>query len=430
MGSSPVCTLNAQGIFRPSLADCIAYLDAGYQSIYGLDTSIASDDQDGQLLGLFASAYDDGNAMAVSTYNAFSPATAQGAGLSSVVKVNGISRNVPTRSTVPVLVVGEAYLGLDVIQNSDGSGNVWTVPALTIPSSGQIAGTATCTALGAIALSSGVTLTVMNPTRGLQSVTTTAAATPGAPVEKDAQLRLRQSKSTALPSQGRADSVEAALWQIANVQRLRIYENDTSAADTNGQPGHSIAVVIDGGDAATIAATIRAGKGICATFGSTTETIIDSIGVAHPINFFFVSEPEIAWGVSIKPGPTYSVSTGALIQKSLAAYTNALGIGVSIELLRAVQAVCLSPLITQTAAAMSAAAEAGDTAKVSTLALDLQSLSAASQTYKVEAITVGRVGGALAAADLAIAFNEAAAIPVNADGTLVTGSDVVVTLLP
>ena len=286
--STPVVVIDATGAHRPTLAECLSYFATGYQNIYGSDIQISSSDQDGEFLGLLASAVDDCNSQAISAYNAYSPSTAQGSGLSSVVKINGISRNIPTYSTVPVMVVGQAYLNLGAIQCSDGIGNVWNIPALTIPSAGQITATATCATLGAINLASGTVLTIMNPTRGLQSATTTANATPGAPVETDAALRIRQSNSTELPSATMLQSIVSALWQIAGVARLVVYQNDTGAVDANGVPGHSIAVVIDGGDAATIAQTIYLTKFACGTYGTTSETITDPFGVIHPINFFFV----------------------------------------------------------------------------------------------------------------------------------------------
>ena len=96
MGTTPIVTIDATGAHRPSLATCLSYFTTGYSAIYGSDVYLGSDSQDGELLGLLASAVDDANAMAVATYNAYSPGTAQGTGLSSNVKINGILRNVPT----------------------------------------------------------------------------------------------------------------------------------------------------------------------------------------------------------------------------------------------------------------------------------------------------------------------------------------------
>ena len=441
MGSAPICAISATGLVRPTLADCLAYFVAGYQGVYGSDVVVSADTQDGEFLGLLASALDDVNSECTSVYNAYSPATAIGAGLSSVVKINGLTRNVPTYSTVPVLILGPQGTTITNGLVIDPNNIQWSLPSsVVLPFAGQITVTATCVSPGAVNLATGQSMTAVNPTAGWQSTTTTAAATPGAPVEKDAQLRIRQSNSTTLPSQTRLDSIVSALWQITNVQRLRAYQNETGAVDTNGIPGNSIAIVIDGGDAATIAQTISSQKFACGTYGTTTETVTDDLGIPHPINFFYVSEPNIIWGITVHAASNYSVNTNALIAQSLAAYTNALGIACGgqtptlapsykINLSRAYQAAYLGPLISQTATDLNTAVVNNDTTSIATLSAKLASLNSTALTYTVTSLTVGRKTiGTLSASDLAIAFNEAPAVPVNSDGTLVTSGDITVTI--
>ncbi len=103
------CTIDQNGITVPAYADILTYLKDAYRTIYGADVYLEPDSQDGQLLAIFAAAINDANAMAAAVYNAFSPATAQGVGLSSVVKINGIARAVASFSTVDVLIVGGGW---------------------------------------------------------------------------------------------------------------------------------------------------------------------------------------------------------------------------------------------------------------------------------------------------------------------------------
>ncbi len=437
MASTPICTIDATGIHRPDLGTCLLYFVSGYQGIYGADTNLDSSNEDGELMGFFGSALDDANAMCVAVYNAYSPATAQGTGLSSNVKINGIARKIPTNSSIPTLVVGVATTTITNGIFSDPAGNQWTLPAsVTIPFAGQITVTATCVAQGAIALAAGLTsgasggLTIQNPTRGWQSVTTTSAATLGSPVELDPQLRIRQSQSTAIPSSTMLDGIVGSLLALSGVARLRAYQNETAGPDVNGIPGFSIAIVVDGGDAQEIANTIAAQKFACGTYGTTTETVTDAVGIAHPINFFFVSEPLITWGVTITPGPNYSINTNALIQASMAAWTNALGIGNSIQLTRAISAAYLQPSISAAATALSTAAATGDSIAIAAAAAAFNSLNSAANTYEVTALTVARDAGTLTAADVTIAFNEAGSIVVDQYGNPVSPTAVVVTLNP
>ena len=105
----PVCTIDENGIFKPDYADALAYLEAEFRAIYGEDIYIEPDSQDGQMLAIFAAAIDGCNAQAVAIYNAFSPSSARGVGLSSVVKINGIKRLVASYSTVDLVITGQGY---------------------------------------------------------------------------------------------------------------------------------------------------------------------------------------------------------------------------------------------------------------------------------------------------------------------------------
>lgn len=427
MGDTPICVVDATGIHRPEFSIVIAYYDTKYRGIYGQDIQINSDDQDGELLGLFAQAQDDTNAEAVATYNAYSPATAQGAGLSSNVKINGIKRDVPTASTVPAVVGGVAFTTIQLGIVSDPGGNQWLLPsAVTIPSEGAITVTLTCLTAGAVLLDAGVSLTPVNPTRGWQTVVTSAVATPGAPAEVDAVLRIRQSRSTALPSSTMLDGIEAAVLAVSGVisTATKVYENDKPFPDANGIPGNSIAVVVEGGDAMAIAQAIAGSKFAAGTFGTTSETIVDSIGVSHVINFFFLTQVQITWVVTLSPAANFSTNTIALIQASLAAWTNANGTGANVQLSRAYQAAYLGTSI-QAIAAQIQDAQPQD---IPALAAQLTTLNLASNTYEITGLAVARDGGMPLSSDVAIAFNESAFIATNPDGTPVNPSSIIVNI--
>jgi len=329
MGTTPVCQVGAAGIVRPDFATCLAYFQALYRSIYGADVYLGADSQDGQFMALLANAIHDANGETVATYNAYSPATAQGAGLSSVVKINGIRRKSPTYSTCDVLIVGQVGAVIDAGAVRDAASNLWSLPAeVIVPLSGQIAVTATCQTLGSIAAPAGTLTNIATPTLGWQSVTNLAAATVGLPVETDSQLRQRQALSTALPAQTILESMVGALLAISGVTRVRAYENDTNIADENGQPGHTLAIVVEGGDQATIAQIIAAKKspGV-GTYGDVLNTLVDAYGIPHPIRFFRPTLTKVAWYVKLRAQRGYTLDVASAIKAALAAYTNALNIG-------------------------------------------------------------------------------------------------------
>ena len=322
-------TIDANGITAPSYADILEYLQSIYQGIYGADVYLGADSQDGQFLGALAQAFSDINAAALQIYSSFSPSTGVGAALSSNVKINGLQREVATYSTAPGNVVGQANTTITNGVVTDTNGNRWSLPAsVTIPSSGSINVTVTCQTLGAILAPAATISGIATPTLGWQSFTSTADATPGAPVEDDAKLRYRQSISTSNPSLTVLDGIIGAVAAISGVTRYVPYENDTNATDANGIPAHNTAIVVEGGDPVAIATAIAA-KGYpgMPTYGTTSETIIDSYGNHKTINFFFATDVAVTCAISLKALTGYSSTVGQNIQNAVSAYINGTALG-------------------------------------------------------------------------------------------------------
>ena len=95
------------GIHLPDYPTVLDHVKGIMHDIYGDDLYIEADSQDGQLCAAFASMMHDTYALCGDVYNAFSPSTAQGVGLSSVVKINGIRRKTASYSTVDLRIVGQ-----------------------------------------------------------------------------------------------------------------------------------------------------------------------------------------------------------------------------------------------------------------------------------------------------------------------------------
>lgn len=373
--------VSATGITAPSYAEILASLRASFQNIYGSDVYIDADSQDGQLLALTALAISDANDTAIAVYNSFSPATAVGAALSSNVKINGIARLVASRSTAVGLVVGVVGTVINGGSVKDANGGIWNLPAVvTIPPEGQILVTVTAAALGAISAPAGSINAINTPTLGWQSFVSTAAATPGAPVESDAALRRRQAVSTNLPALTPLGATLGALLNLPNVTRAAIYENATAAVDANGLPPRSIAAVIAGGDLGAIAQVIGQKKTPGAsTYGSTSRTYSDpNTGIAYAINFFVLGLTTVKVNVIGRARPGYTTASIQAIQNAVAAYLNGLAIGEDVDSSRLWGPVYLN------------GAPAG-------------------LSYEIDTITLAIGNGAPGAGDLIIPFNSAAA---------------------
>ncbi|AMG47464.1 baseplate J/gp47 family protein [Achromobacter ruhlandii] len=327
LSTAPV--IDATGIRAPSYGEVLQYFKEQYRGIYGADTYLEADSQDGQLLAVFALAIHEANTAAINVYNAFSPATAANAALSSNVKINGLARGVATRSSVDLRIVGQG--GVTIVDGvaTDADRGRWLLPAsVTIPPGGEITVTAQSQALGALTAAAGSINQIGTPTLGWQSVSNPAAATPGAPVESDAALRVRQAVSVALPSRSVLEGTIGAVASVPGVLRHAAYENDTAAADAHGLPPHSIALVVDGGDAALIAQAIAAKKTPgTGTHGTTTVVVTDIYGIAHRIRFFRPTIVPLAVDVQMRALAGYNTATGQAVQRAVADYINGVAIG-------------------------------------------------------------------------------------------------------
>ena len=331
MSLPALVTIGPTGASGLTFAQILAAVTAEYQGIFGADAYLGNDSQDGQLLAIFSQGLSDCVAAVISAYNARSPATAQGAGLSSSVKINGLARLVPSYSTALATLVGVANTTITNGQLLDANGNVWNLPAsVTIPAAGTITVTATCATAGAIQAAAN-TLSIQTPVYGWQSVTN-AAATPGSPVETDAVLRLRQSNSVALPSQTVFDGIVAQLAAVSGVTRVQGYENDTNAADANGVPAHNLAFVVEGGAQADIvnALGLKVPPGI-PTFGATSAQYTSANGTIKTVNYAVPTETAITVALTLKSSTGWSTAIESVIAQAIVDYILALPIGKNVS---------------------------------------------------------------------------------------------------
>lgn len=329
-------TVTAEGISAPDYQTILDTLTSYFQQIYGSDAYLEPDSKDGQMVALVALAVHDANNTAISVYNCFSPVTGYGAALTSNVKINGIARKGATNSTVDLLLTGTAGTAITNGTVKDTNNVIWRLPAsVVIGVDGTVTVTAICSNSGAVAALAGTITTINTPTRGWTSVTNPAAATVGAPAETDAELRIRQGQSVAIPSITPFEGVDGAIANIAGVTRHKLYENDTGKTDGNGLPPHSISAIVDGGDVTEIARTVRGNKGQgVRTWGKTSVTVPDKYGNPHIISFSRPTDVPVYGKITLKVFAGYTSQIGVQIQQAVADYINRLMIGDQVLLSR------------------------------------------------------------------------------------------------
>lgn len=379
MIDDPVFSVTETGISAPSYEEIYEYLKGRMRAIFGDDINLDADTQDGQMVGIVAAAISDVNAQAIAVYNAYNPTTAKGVALDSAVKVNGITRQAASHSQVDLRIVGQA--GTHIVNGValDEAENKWNLPTdVVVPPAGEITVTAIAAEEGDIRAPAGTVNRIGTPTLGWQTVENILAAEPGAPVQTDLELRAQQSKSTALPSVSLWEGIIGSLLTTAGVRRVSGIKNDGDTPTTEGVPGHSIAMIVDGGEVADIAKTIflKKGEGV-GTYGSTSYNYLDSYGFPNTIKFSRPTVVPAYCTLTISPAADYLSSAEDEIKARIVAYINSLDIGESLNIARVL--------------ASAVKTDAG----------------IVDERFSVEAITLGRSATAQTAASLAIAWNEA-----------------------
>jgi uncharacterized phage protein gp47/JayE len=338
MIDDPVFKVSDDGVTAPTYEEIYEYFKGKAKEIFGSDVNLEADTADGQLIAIFAKAVSDVNSAGIAAYSAYNPQSAKGVALDAAVKTNGISRHAASHSTVDVKIIGQYGTVITDGIVIDTSQHRWALPErVTIPSAGEVTVTATAVDAGAISAPIGSVTTIGTPTRGWQSVTNEIAATVGVDVESDADLRYRQTLSTMQPTIGLWDGLIASVRQLDGVQSVTGRHNDTGSESSEGIPAHSIALVVDGGDADEIAEAIyrKKSQGV-ATYGSTSVEYIDSIGNVNTINFSRPTSLAVTATVTLKASDTWLSSNEDDVKERLADYINGLDIGEDVDYARCV----------------------------------------------------------------------------------------------
>lgn len=323
------CTIDETGVSAPSFADILASIKASVEAIYGSDTYLTPDTKDGLFLAIFARAQSDSNQATIGAVAQYNPQTAVGVALDGAVQPNGIRRQAASQSSAIVTIVGQTGTEIFSGQVQDQQGNLWNLPdTVIIPNAGQIDVTAIAASFGNIVAPANTINKIFSITLGWQSVNNANPAVPGAPVEQDGALRERQLVSTSNNGETTLQAITGKVGEVAGVSRIKVYQNDNPTPDANGIPRNSIAVVVLGGDSLAVATAIEQAKDVgTGTFGTTTVTVVDPVGLPIPIKFFELALVQYYAVVTLTPLTGYTSAIGAQIAAALAAFVSGLAIG-------------------------------------------------------------------------------------------------------
>lgn len=321
------------GFHYPTYTDIRDYLCDKAMQIFGQDIYLENDSADYQYICAFAEkAYDCFQATELTFLNR-GPSSAVGIGLDGIIKLNGIERKKEKYSEVPVKLTGIAGTTIKNGKVVDKSNIVWTVPDVTFNNVSEINTVATCTISGPIIANIGDINQILTSQYGWNSVINESSNSYiGRYQETNSELRIRQTKSTAIPSLSLFEGTDGAIGNIDSVTRWRSYENYTDATDENGIPAHSIAIIVEGGSPEDIGNAIYTHKSPgCGTYGTSSVIIEDNKGGTHLIKYSKNTYLDIDVSIKLKPLDGYTTVIASNIKTNIEDYLNSLKIGTDIS---------------------------------------------------------------------------------------------------
>jgi uncharacterized phage protein gp47/JayE len=248
-----------------------------------------------------------------------------------------------------VAVIDAGSSGMDAVDNLDGTFYIQSIDGETghsidvsVVGTGTMSITGRASPIPVTALTAGDVLvladtitTIVTPVAGWDSVTNLGDGIEGRNVETDAELRLRI--QGARLGAGTVEAIKSRIQdEVDGVTRAIVVENRTDDV-VSGQPAHSIHVIVQGGADQDIADKIWEVKpaGI-ETFGSETETVVDSEGNNQTIYF---SRPTVEYGwvkvvYTKTPEETFPAGGEDAIKQSLLDFGETFEIGQDLYLQR------------------------------------------------------------------------------------------------
>jgi len=288
-------TFDIYGLQVQTLNDLLSGLQANFQSIYGSDISIASNDPDGEMLNIFAQAGTDIRTLIQKINSSFDPEQCEGVIQDQRYAINGIERNGASFTLQPIDVVISQGLSLQGLDSESQQLTPDNLPYTIQDDAGNqyyLNASFSCTGAGTYSLlfraaNIGLVQSTLNTITvpvtiiaGITSVNNSSGPTTiGQNEESDFQFRNRRRVSVAISSEANIDSLTAALNNLAGVVGVQVMENYTGSTDANGVPAHCVWCIVEGASDNDIAVAILSKKSPgCNMKGSVSVNVAKQTG--------------------------------------------------------------------------------------------------------------------------------------------------------
>lgn len=286
----PPVEFTPTGLVVPQESAVLAGVMADYQDAFGGQLNESLETPQGQLATSTAAIIADSNAKLAELINQVDPDTASGAYQDAIARIYFLDRSPGAPTAVACLCTGAFGTTIPVgAQAQDTSGNRYVcVQAGIIPVSGNITLQFANVVNGPIACPADTLTRIYQAIPGWDTITNPLPGVAGTDVETRADFAYRRAQSVALNARGSLPSIYAAVFDVAGVLDVYVYENTTNAPINVGSTAytmvpHSLYVAAVGGESEAIAQAIWRKKDVgCDYNGNTDVVVTDPSGYQIP----------------------------------------------------------------------------------------------------------------------------------------------------
>lgn len=340
MSNVPALQITSTGVVTPDALTIRGGVLADENVAFGGDLDIVTPSTpQAYLADQLTSNILDANAAVAFFVAQVDPATSEGRMQDGIARIYFLERNGATASVVQALCTGQPGVTLSSgALAQDNAGNLWQSTGDAVFSGGGLATVQfACLTLGPILLGIGELTKIAQLAPGWDAITNLGAATVGSATETRTAFEQRRQASVAINAKGTPAAIRSAVWTVAGVLDVFVYDNFTNATINYGATAypivaHSVYVGVVGGVAADVAQAIFGRKDLgCDMNGNTTVVVQDTDGLSYPyptynIKFNIPAALPILFAIQIANNASLPGNIVALTQAAIiATFTGADG---------------------------------------------------------------------------------------------------------
>jgi uncharacterized phage protein gp47/JayE len=311
--------LDQTGFRRKNYAEIQEEMNQRAQELFGEDVNLSERSPIGIFNRLFSWFLSKTYELAEKVYNSAYITKAEGVQLDRLTPFFATSRNPEQYATVELSFTGtpnvtilegtrfETETGIDFALTEN----------VTLDSGGLGSGTAVSLTAGVVGNVDANAITVQSePSADVLTVTNLSEATGGREVETDAELLKRLQGSGASTGSGTPDAIVSEVLAVQGVRAANISVNN-EPIEVNGQPPHSNAVYVLGGDGQTIANALFKHYVGLQFYGSQSYNVNDISGNTHEIAYTPATQVDVFVSVSLTTDNTFTADGATQVKDAI-----------------------------------------------------------------------------------------------------------------